>query len=217
MKKFLSILCMLVLVIGLATGCGNKENTTFDENNNDNQVIEDNNNNDKTSDENDTTTGNGKSLVLYFSATNTTKGVAETIAEVTKGDLQEIVPKDKYTSADLNYSNDNCRANKEMNDESARPEITNKIDIDGYDTIYIGYPIWWGTNPRIILTLLDNYNFDDKNVALFCTSGGSGISQSVSDLKKYNSKMNVLDGRKFSGSISKSEVESWVKSLENKQ
>ena len=220
MKKILSILCMLVLVVGLVTGCGNKEATTNDDNNNDSQVTENDNNNDnqtsndtENDDNNSTTAENNKSLVLYFSATNTTEGVAKMIAEVTDGELVEIVPKEKYTSTDLNYNNDNCRANKEMNDESARPEIENKINIDGYDTIYIGYPIWWGTNPRIILTLLDSYNFDGKNVALFCTSGGSGILQSVSDIKKYNSKINIIDGKKFNSSVTKDEVKSWIDTI----
>lgn len=123
------------------------------------------------------------------------------------------ITKEKYTSSDLDYNNDNCRANNEQNDDNSRPEISNKINIDGYDTIYIGYPIWWGTNPKIILTLLDTYNFNDKNVVLFCTSGSSGISQSVSDLKSYNTKMNILDGKRFNSSVQNSEIKSWINSL----
>jgi len=208
MKKFLGILCMLVLVIGL-TGCGASKEEEINDNtlNNNNQVIEDNTNNDS----NENT--NGKNLVLYFSATGTTEKVAKTIASVTGGYLVEIVPKDEYSSTDLNYSNDNCRANKEQNDSKSRPAIQNTINIDGYDTIFIGYPIWWGTNPRIIETLLDTYNFDGKNVALFATSGGSSISQSERNLKAYNTKMNVLGSKLFNGSLSNSDVESWIKSL----
>lgn len=154
-----------------------------------------------------------KSAVIYFSATGTTKEVAEKISEVTNSDIIEIIPTQKYTSEDLSYNNDNCRANQEQNDENARPEIQNKINVDDYDVIYLGYPIWWGTAPKIIFTLLDNYNFNGKNVILFCTSGGSGISQSVSDIKEYNRNMNVLDGRKFNSSVSKNEVESWLNNL----
>ncbi len=205
MKKFLGILCMLVLVIGL-TGCGTSQEE--DNNYSNNNKITD----DKTKDNNNSDS-NGKDLILYFSATGTTEKVAQTIADVTGGELVEIVPKEKYSSDDLNYSNDNCRANKEQNDSSARPAIENKINIEGYTTIYIGYPIWWGTNPRIIETLLDTYNFDGQNVALFATSGGSGISQSERDLKAYNTKMNVLGSKLFSGSASKKDVESWIKSL----
>lgn len=154
-----------------------------------------------------------KSAVIYFSATGTTKEVAEKISEVTNSDIIEIIPTQKYTSEDLSYNNDNCRANQEQNDENARPEIQNKINVDDYDVIYLGYPIWWGTAPKIIFTLLDNYNFNGKNVILFCTSGGSGISQSVSDIKEYNRNMNVLDGRKFNSSVSKNEIESWINNL----
>lgn len=205
MKKFLKGIFLFWLVLGLSTGCDSKENGVVEENSN-KQTSEEN-------DKNSTSINYGNSLVLYFSATSTTEGVAEVIAEVTGGDLVEIVPKKKYTSSDLNYNDKKSRANKEMNDEKARPEIDNKIDIEGYDTIYLGYPIWWGTNPKIILTLLDTYNFDNKNVVLFCTSGGSDISQSMSELKKYNSKMNIIDGKKFSGTIAKSDIESWINGL----
>jgi len=208
MKKLLGILCMLVLFIGL-TGCGTSKEEGVNDNHssNDNQITED-----KTNDNNNLNT-EGKDLVLYFSATGTTEKVAKVIADVNGGELVEIVPKEKYSSADLKYSNDDCRANKEQNNSQSRPEIENEINIEGYDIIYIGYPIWWGTNPRIIQTLLDSYNFDGKNVALFATSGGSGISQSERDLKAYNTKMNVLGSKLFNGSASKSDVESWIKSL----
>lgn len=156
---------------------------------------------------------NKKILVLYFSATGTTEEVAKTIAEVTNADMIKIEPKNKYTSADLNYNNNDCRANKEQNDNSARPEIENQINIEGYDLIYIGYPIWWGTNPKIILSLLDNYNFNGKNVVLFCTSGSSDISQSISDLKNYNNQINFIDGKRFGSSTAKSEIETWVNAL----
>lgn len=125
-----------------------------------------------------------KSLVVYFSCTGNTKAVAEKIAGLTKADLYEIVPTDPYTYEDLNYNNNDCRANREMNDSSARPAIgSDTIDISVYDTVFIGYPIWWGTMPRIINTFLDTYDLSDKTIMPFCTSGGSGISKSVSDIK----------------------------------
>ena len=118
-----------------------------------------------------------------------------------------------YTNEDLDYNNDNSRANREQNDENARPEISNKLDLENYDIIYLGYPIWWGEEPRIILTLLDNYNLENKTIIPFCTSGGSGIELSVSNIRNYNDKLNVLDGKKFNSSSSKEEVITWLNSL----
>lgn len=157
-------------------------------------------------------TGN-ESLVLYFSATNNTEQIAKYISKITSSDILEIVPKDVYTNEDLDYNNDNSRANREQNDENARPEISNKLDLENYDIIYLGYPIWWEIEPRIILTLLDNYNLENKTIIPFCTSGGSGIELSVSNIRNYNDKLNVLDGKKFDSSSSKEEVIIWLNSL----
>ena len=140
---------------------------------------------------------NSNSAVIYFSATGTTKNVASKIASLSGSDIIEIIPKEKYTSKDLDYNND-CRANKEQNDSKSRPEIENEIDITKYDTIYLGYPIWWGTNPRIILTFLDKYDLTGKTIILFCTSGSSSIDKSISDLKSYNTNLNIKDGKRFS-------------------
>ncbi len=115
----------------------------------------------------------GKILVAYFSATGNTRPVAEKAAEVTGGDLFEIVPAQPYTAADLNYNTD-CRANAEQNDPGARPAIANAVeDMGQYDTVLIGYPIWWGRAPKIIHTFLETYDLSGKTVAAFCTSGSS--------------------------------------------
>ena len=153
--------------------------------------------------------GNDTSLVLYFSATGTTKKIAERIASKSGSDIIEIIPKEKYTSKDLDY-NEDCRANREQNDDKARPEIENKMDIDKYQTIYLGYPIWWGTNPKIILTLLDTYDFSDKMIIPFCTSGSSGIEESVNSLRKYNSKLNIKDGKRFAASDDDKVIEEFL-------
>ena len=145
------------------------------------------------------------SVVLYFSATGTTKKIAERIASKSGSDIIEIIPKIEYTSDDLNYNSD-CRANREQNDSSARPEIKNTFDISKYDVIYLGYPIWWGTNPKIILTLLDTHDFTGKTIIPFCTSGSTGISGSVNDLRNYNSKLNIKDGKRFTTSDSDEEI-----------
>ena len=153
-----------------------------------------------------------KILVAYFSCTGTTKAVAEKIAELTGGDLYEIVPSDPYTAADLNYNNNNCRANREMNDPSARPAIAgNGIDLSAYDTVIIGYPIWWGTMPRIINTFLDTYDLSGKTVLPFCTSGGSGVSKSVSDIRSAEPGATVKDGLRTSGANDRN-LEGWLRS-----
>ncbi len=176
----------------------NVENTNIDENENGEEKEE----NDMNS--------NSKIAVVYFSATGTTETVAKYIEEATKGVIFEIVPSSKYTSDDLNYNNNNSRANREQNDDSARPEIANKINIDIYDTIYLGFPIWWGDVPKVILTFLDTYDLSGKTVIPFCTSGSTGISGSMNTLRNYNKNVNWKDGRRFTIS-SKEEINRWVK------
>lgn len=149
-------------------------------------------------------------LVVYFSCTGNTKAVAEKLAELSGADIYEIVPSEPYTSDDLNYNNNNCRANREMNDENSRPAIgSDAVDLSEYDTIIIGYPIWWGTMPRIINTFLDTYDLSGKVILPFCTSGGSGVSRSVSDIKKAEPDADVRDGIKASGANDKNLAE-WL-------
>ena len=126
-----------------------------------------------------------KVLVAVFSASGVTKRVGEEIAKVSGGDFFEIVPKEKYTGADLNYMNKRSRSSIEMNDPSARPEIAGTVeDMDQYDAVIIGFPIWWGLAPRIIETFLESYDFSGKTIVPFCTSGGSGVGRSDSALHK---------------------------------
>ena len=151
-----------------------------------------------------------KMLVVYFSATGNTKAVAEEISRLTGADLYEIVPADPYTDADLNYNNNDCRANQEMNDTSARPAIgSGVIDVSPYDIVFVGYPIWWGTMPRIINTFLDTYDLSGKTVLPFCTSGSSGITQSVSDFRAAEPGADVRDGLRASGA-NDSSIENWI-------
>lgn len=192
MKKKIVLSLLVLLALFTITGCGTKNETTNNSNNSSNEIKE-----------------NSKSVVLYFSATGTTKSIAERIATQSNSDIIEIIPKEKYKSEDLNYNSD-CRANREQNDSKARPEIENTIDITKYDTIYLGYPIWWGTNPKIILTLLDKYDFTGKTIIPFCTSGSTGISNSVSDLRKYNSKLNIKDGKRFSSKDSDDVIKDFI-------
>lgn len=121
-------------------------------------------------------------LVAYFSATGTTKGVAERIASVTNADIYEITAAEPYTADDLNYNDSNSRSTKEQNDKSIRPEIGSEdISLAGYTTVYLGFPIWWGEEPRILDTFVEKYDFDGITVIPFCTSGGSKTGRIPSD------------------------------------
>ena len=121
----------------------------------------------------------GKILVAVFSASGVTKRVGEEIARIAGADFYEIVPKEVYTSADLDWMNKKSRSSIEMNDPSARPEIKDKVaDMASYDTVIVGFPIWWGVAPRIIDTFLESYDFSGKKIVPFCTSGGSGVGRS---------------------------------------
>lgn len=181
MKKRIVLSLLILIAVFSITGCMTK-NGNVSNNSSVNEVKE-----------------NSNSVVLYFSATGTTKSIAERIAKESNSDIIEIIPKERYKEEDLNYNSD-CRANREQKDSKARPEIENTIDITKYNTVYLGYPIWWGTNPKIILTLLDSYDFTGKTIIPFCTSGSTDISDSVNDLRNYNSKLTIKDGKRFSSS-----------------
>ena len=153
-------------------------------------------------------------LVAYFSATGNTENIAEHLVSILDADLYEIVPQVPYTSEDLNYSNDDCRANQEQNDPTARPAISGSVEnMEDYEVIFLGYPIWWGDAPKIISTFLETYDFDGKTIVPFCTSGSSPIGGSVSDLEALTDGATWLEGQRFSGSASQETVSQWVDSL----
>lgn len=138
----------------------------------------------KTPSEPDTADGQ-KVIVAYFSATGTTERVAGYIRDYLDADIYEITPAVPYTAADLDYSDSSCRANREQNDAAARPEISGKAEnIEQYDVIFIGYPIWWGQAPKIIYTFFESYDYGFNGVTIipFCTSGSSGIGTSATNL-----------------------------------
>ena len=153
-------------------------------------------------------------LVVYFSATGTTRGVAEKLAGVTGADLYEIVPAQPYTDEDLNYNDRSTRATWEQDHPEQRPEIGGEdVDLTGYTTVYIGYPIWWGEEPRIMCTFVEAHDFTGMTVIPFCTSGGSGIGRSGKDLAQLAGTGTWLDGARHSGGISESELQAWVNGL----
>ena len=126
-----------------------------------------------------------KTLVAVFSASGVTKRVGEEIARIAGADFHEITPKKHYTSDDLNWMNKRSRSSVEMNDPTSRPELAeNDLDMASYDTVIIGFPIWWGIAPRIIETFLESYDFSGKKIIPFCTSGGSGVGRSDTELHK---------------------------------
>ncbi len=153
-------------------------------------------------------------LIAYFSATGTTKGVAERIASVTGGDLYEILAAEPYTADDLNYNDHGSRSTVEQNDKNARPEIGSEdISLEGYTTIYLGFPIWWGEEPRIMDTFVEKYSFEGITVIPFCTSGGSGIGRSGPNMEALAGSGTWLDGKRFSGNVSEEDLKSWIEGL----
>lgn len=152
-----------------------------------------------------------KVLVVYFSATGTTKGAAEKVKKATGGKLYRIKAAQPYTSADLDYDNDDCRANTEQHDGTVRPEIKGKVkNIEKYDVIFLGYPIWWGKEPMIIRTFLESYNLKGKEIVPFCTSGGSGISGSMKEVKASAKGAKVVKGKDLTD-LSYKSVAKWAK------
>lgn len=149
-------------------------------------------------------------LVVYFSGTGTTKSAARKIKKATSGKFYRIKAADPYTKADLNYNNDNCRANVERQNESVRPKIRGKVKrIRQYDVIFIGYPIWWGKEPMIIRTFLESYNLKGKKIVTFCTSGGSGISGSMKGIRAVAKGSKVVKGKDLTD-VSYKSVKKWA-------
>jgi len=156
-----------------------------------------------------------KTIVVYFSNTGTTEKVANYISEELNTDIFKIEATKPYTSEDLNYNNSSSRANIEQNDINARPEIENKIqNIEQYDIVYLGYPIWWGQAPRIMNTFLESYDFSKKTIIPFCTSHSSGIGSSDENLHSFADNAQWISGKRFSSEVSESEILEWLKDVE---
>lgn len=155
-----------------------------------------------------------KKLVAYFSASGVTKKVAERIADIANADLFEIKPAVLYTDADLNWQDKKSRSSVEMNDPMSRPEIAVKVeDMSQYETVIIGFPIWWYTAPTIIKTFLESYDFSDKKIAIFATSGGSGLGKTVSDLKPCVSESAMFVSEKLMNRITDTEIQNYVENI----
>ena len=155
-----------------------------------------------------------RKLVAYFSASGVTAKVAENLSEAIGADLFEIAPAVIYTKADLDWTDKNSRSTIEMNDPASRPVIAGKRDnIDEYDTIFVGFPIWWYVAPTIINTFLESYDLTGKTVIPFATSGGSGMGKTNEKLQPSCPNAKLLEGKRFDANVSKAELAAWVDSL----
>ena len=153
-------------------------------------------------------------LVVYFSVTGTTKSVAEKLAEGLSADLYEIVPQEPYTDADLNYNNSKSRTSIETDDPNCRPAIAGELpDLTAYDTIFIGYPIWWGDTPRIVSNFVEQVDLTGKTLAVFFTSGSSGLGSSMKHLEEQSGAGEWLEGKRFTGRTTVEELAEWTRSL----
>ena len=152
-----------------------------------------------------------KKLVAYFSASGVTKSYAERLAKAAGADLFEIKPSVPYTDADLNWQNSNSRSSVEMNNPDSRPEIAEKLsDMSSYDTVFVGFPIWWYVAPTIIDTFLESYDFSGKTIIPFATSGGSGISSSVSAIKSACPNADVKTGFRGTSGTTSTQIRTWL-------
>ena len=213
MKKSILIIIVSVLVIALGVGTY----ILLHKNNENKNNVNDNKNNLSSNEENnDNSTNDKKILVVYYSAQNHTENVAKKIADNLNADIFEIVPKEVYTSEDLNWTNSNSRVSKEHNDESLRNVelTTTKVDNwDSYDTVLIGYPIWWGIAAWPVNNFIKDNDFSGKTVIPFCTSASSGMGQSGKLLEELAGNGNWKDGQRFSSSASDSDIKKFTDSL----
>ncbi len=233
MKKIVTILLALVMVLTLAACADNSEPADNSKNIDALQNAEDQPSvpseaknesrqpgetpseaADGTSSEPDQEPAGKKILVAYFSATNNTEGVAQKLADGLGADLYEITPEQPYTDEDLDYGDSDSRSSVEMDDPDARPAISGSVEnMEQYDVVFIGYPIWWGEAPRIMSTFIESYDFSGKTLVAFCTSASSGFGNSDSALRSAAGGAAWLDGHRFSAGANSDEVMEWANGL----
>ena len=155
-----------------------------------------------------------KVLVAYFSASGVTAKAAANLAKAAGADLFEIVPERVYTKADLNWQDKNSRSSVEMNDRSSRPAIKSKVDnMEQYDVVFVGFPIWWYREPSIIDTFMESYDFSGKTIVPFCTSGGSGLGSTSQNLQALAKGAKVIEGKKLSFMTTEGSLKKWVEEI----
>lgn len=218
MKKLLSTVMILALMFTFVA-CNNSTSSNNETTSKTSSTASSDKSSDTTSENNSDKTSNGKILVVYYSATGSTKAVAQTIADTANADLFEITPVDPYTSDDLNWTDDNSRVSVEHNDESKRDVKLTKTTPDNweqYDTVFVGYPIWWGIAAWPVNNFINGNDFSGKTVIPFCTSASSGLGESGSLLAEMAGTGNWQDGERFSSGASSDNVANWVNGLELK-
>ncbi len=152
-----------------------------------------------------------KTLVAYFSASGVTEQLAKRLAKAIGADLHEIIPARKYTKADLDWTNKKSRSSIEMNDKKFRPAIANRVEnMEQYDTVYVGFPIWWYVAPTVINTFLEQYDLTGKKIIPFATSGGSGMGNTNRELASSCKGATLLEGRRFGSGVSESDLKTWA-------
>lgn len=217
-QKFGSLLLAALMILSL-TACGSKTNNTHAQTPSNDTPAESTPSetpDDATAGDSDSTTSGGKVLVVYYSASGNTKRVAEDIAETAGGDLFEITPTEPYTSDDLNWTNPNSRVSREHDDESLRdvPLTTTEVpDWDSYDTVLLGYPIWWGIAAWPVNNFVKANDLTGKTVIPFATSSSSGMGQSGSLLAEMANGGDWQQGQRFSSGVSEADVQAWVNGL----
>lgn len=223
-KKIAAVLLTCIMAIGLMAGCG-ASNTNQSASNNDSHSTSTNQSGNEEADTNsenttdtteNTSTGNGKTLVVYYSASGNTKDVAEKIAKITEADLFEIEPVEPYTDDDLDWTDDDSRVSREHDDESLRDMelVSTTVDNwDSYDTVYIGYPIWWGIAAWPVDGFVEANDFTGKTVIPFCTSSSSDLGESGKLLAEAAGTGTWLEGQRFSSSASEETVQAWIEGL----
>lgn len=210
MKKIFSILLIITLIFSFAfAACSNQSS--------ENETTQNITTSAENTSTDNTSSNESKTLVVYFSASGNTKAVGEYIANTTDGDLFELVPKDLYTDDDLDWRDSNSRVNFEHDNESARDielECATVDNWDEYDTVFIGYPIWWGIASWVVDGFVKSNDFTGKTVIPFCTSTSSGFGESGKLLEEMAGTGNWLEGHRFSESVSETEVQEWANGLD---
>lgn len=213
MKKILSMCLIGVMAMGLLAGCGSSDDQQSSSDNSKTEST-DTASSEDTSDSG--SQGDGKTLVVYYSATGSTKAVAEEIAKRTGGDIFEIEPKETYTDQDLDWTDDDSRVSREHDNEDERDVelVSTTVDNwDSYGTVFVGYPIWWGIAAWPVDNFIKDNDFTGKTVIPFCTSSSSGIGDSGKLLEKMAGTGNWQDGQRFRSGADNSDIDAWVDSL----
>lgn len=202
MKKIFTMFLTAIMAIALLAGCQSRSNETTEAN--------------TSTPATENTSDDGKTLVVYYSATGNTKAVAEMIAEETNGDLFEIEPQEPYSDEDLNWTDENSRVSREHENENERDVALVSTTVENwkdYDTVFIGYPIWWGIAAWPVDTFVENNDFDSKTVIPFCTSSSSGLGQSGELLAQMAGSGDWQEGQRFQSSATASDIQDWINEL----